>query len=92
MRRNRFKIRIRLWLALAVAIASLGFTASASARLYMGDINGPTVAPAPIVVTPNDGFNWGDALVGAGIALAIAASGVGVVYFTRHHRRTGLAT
>ena len=94
MKRKHFKIRFRLWLALAVAIASLGFVSSASARLYMGDINGPTAAtPPPVVVTtPDTGFDWGDALVGAGVALAIAASGAGVVVLARHHRRTGLAT
>jgi len=92
MRRNRFKIRIRLWLALAVAIASLGFVSSASARLYMGDMDGAPAATTPptVVTTPDDGFNWGDALVGAGVALAVAASGAGIVYVTRH--RAGLAT
>lgn len=94
MRRNHFRIRFRVWLALAVAIASLGFASSASARLYLGDNMGASSTPPPAVVvtTTNDGFNWGDALVGAGVALAIAAGSAGVVYATRHYRRTGLAT
>ena len=94
MRRNRFTIRIRLWLALAVATASLGLVSSASARLYLGDIAGAstTTPPAAVLTSPDNGFNWGDALVGAGVALAIAAGSIGVVYVARHHRRTGLAT
>jgi len=92
MRRNRYRIKIRLWLALAVAIASLGLASDASARLYTGDAYGSATAPAPVMVAPNDGFNWADALLGAGVALAIAAGSAGVVLLARHHRRTGLAT
>jgi hypothetical protein len=95
MRRNRFRIRIRLWLAVAVACASVAFVSSASARLYLGDNEGAstTTTPAAVVVTtPDEGFNWGDALVGAGVALAIAAGSAGIVYLARHNHRTGLAT
>jgi hypothetical protein len=95
MTRNRFRIRIRLWLALAVASASLALVQSASASLYLGDNagDGTVQAPPAVVVTaPDSGFNWGDALVGAGVGLAIAAGSIGVVYLARHYRRTGLAT
>ena len=54
---------------------------------------GRVASPSAVVLTsPDNGFNWGDALVGAGVALAIAAGSIGVVYVARHHRRTGLAT
>jgi hypothetical protein len=90
MRHNHLKIRI--WLALAVAIASLGFASTASARLYTGDL-GPSAAPAPpavVTVSSPDGFQWGDALVGAGVALGAALGGIGIAYAARH--RTRLAT
>jgi hypothetical protein len=95
MRRNRFRIRIRLLLAVAVATASLAFISGASAQIYLGDDSGVSAGTPPaaiVTTTPDNGFDWGDALVGAGIALAVAASGLGVVYIARHHRRTGLAT
>ena len=90
MRHNHLKIRV--WLALAVAIASLGFASSASARLVLDDGSSlPTVTPpAPVVVTTTDGFSWGDALVGAGVALAAALGGIGIAYVARN--RTRLAT
>lgn len=89
MRHNHLKIRI--WLALAVAVASLGFASSASARLYVDDRSDPSVAPqVPTAVATGDGFNWGDAAVGAGVALGVALGGLGVAYVARH--RTRLAT
>jgi hypothetical protein len=88
MKRNHLKIRV--WLALAVAIASLGLASSASARLYTGDLGGPSAAPAPPAVVTSDGFNWGDALVGAGVALGTAFGGIGIAYLARN--RTRLAT
>ena len=88
MRHNHLKIRV--WLALAVAIASLGFASSASARLSMGDATGSVAPAAPVVVTAPDGFQWGDALLGAGVALGAALGGIGLAYAARH--RTHLAT
>ena len=92
MGRNRSRIRVRLWLAVAVAVASLGVVSSASAQLYMGDVYGTTAAPAPVAVAaPDEGFNWGDALVGAGVALGAACAGGAAVVFVSRNRRTGLA-
>lgn len=94
MKRNRFRIRTRLWLALAAATVSLAFVSSASAQLFPSEGGDPIVTPPPAVVVtaPNDGFNWGDALVGAGAGLAVAIGSIAVLYVARHHRREGLAT
>jgi hypothetical protein len=94
MRRNRFRIRTRLWLALAAATVSFAFVSSASAQLLPSDGSNPITTPPPAVVVtaPHDEFNWGDALVGAGVALVVAAGSIAVVYVARQHRRTGLAT
>jgi len=94
MRRNRFRIQIRVWLALAIGIASLGLVSSASAQLIPSDGGTPLVTsePAVVITTPNDGFNWGDALAGAGVGLAVAAGATGVVYGARRLRRTRLVT
>jgi len=92
MGRNRSRIRVRLWLAVALAIASLGLVSGASAQLYMGDTYGTTATPAPVAIAaPDDGFNWGDALVGAGVALAAACAGGAAVVLVARNRRTGLA-
>jgi predicted anti-sigma-YlaC factor YlaD len=87
MRRHHYRIRLRIWLALAVAIASLGFASSAGARLYTGDLEGPsTASPAPVVVSTG-GFNWGDALVGAGVAVGAMVGGIGIAYTARKRIR-----
>jgi hypothetical protein len=88
MGRTLFKIRI--WIALVVAIASLGFTSSAFAMKNATDAaGGPTVVPqAPVVPSASDGFNWGDALVGAGVAFGVAAlGGIGIAYVARSRTR-----
>ena len=86
MRRTHLKIRI--WLALAVAIASLGFTSSAFAMKNAGDAAGPSATQQPLVVpSSSNGFNWGDALVGAGVALAAALGGIGIAYVARSRTR-----
>ena len=86
MRLSHFKIRIVL--ALAIAIASLGLASTASAKLYAGDGYGPNVAPqVPTVVTTGDGFSWGDAGIGAGVAIGAVFAGLGVAYAARHRVR-----
>jgi hypothetical protein len=88
MGRKLFKIRI--WLALAVAVASLGFTSSA---LAMRPVSDGGVAPAvksPTLTVPaaDSGFNWSDALVGAGVALGVAAlGGIGIAFVARSRAR-----
>ncbi len=86
MGRKLFKIRI--WIALVVAIASLGFTSSAFAMKNATDASGPSVVPQAPVVPTSGGFNWGDALVGAGIAFGVAAlGGIGIAYVARSRTR-----
>jgi hypothetical protein len=77
-----------MWLALAVAVASFAFVASASARLVVqdGGSGATVVAPAPIVTT-SGGFDWGDALVGAGTALGAGLGGLGLGYVIRQRAR-----
>jgi len=86
MGRKLFKIRI--WISLVVVIASLGFTSSAFAMKNATDAAGPSVAPQVPVVPTSGGFNWGDALVGAGIAFGVAAlGGIGIAYVARSRTR-----
>jgi len=86
MARKNFKIRI--WIALVVAIASLGLTSSAFAMRPASDDAGAGVASPPTIVVPaTNGFNWGDALVGAGVALAAALGGIGITYVARSRTR-----
>ena len=77
---------LRIWLVLAVTIVSLGLASSASARLYTGDLAGPSVAPPPAAGAPA-GFNWGDALVGAGAVLGIAVGCIAIALLVRSNRR-----
>ena len=85
MGRNHLKIRICI--ALVVAIASLGFTSSAFAKMTLDD-GGQSIAPQTIVVPSSGGFNWGDALVGAGVAFGVAAlGGFGIAYVARSRTR-----
>jgi hypothetical protein len=89
MRHNHLKIRI--WLALAVAIASLGFTSSALAMLPAADGTASGATPlVPTVTSTGSSFNWADAAVGAGVALGVTLSGIGIAYLARN--RTRLAT
>ena len=88
MGRTLFKIRI--WVALVVGIASLGFTSSAFAMKAASQAAGSNVVQQPLVVpsTPSQGFNWGDALVGAGVAFGVAAlGGIGIAYVARSRTR-----
>ena len=87
MGRKRFKIRICI--ALVVAIASLGLTSSAFAmRPVEADAGAPAYTAPTIAVPTSDGFSWGDALVGAGVASAVAAlGGIGIAYVARSRTR-----
>jgi hypothetical protein len=57
---------------------------SASLVPQINDVSTPTAAPpvAPKVTTTvvhtDPGFSWGDALIGAGVALMLAAGGIAV--------------
>jgi hypothetical protein len=64
--------------------------AYASANAITGPLSGePTIASAP-AGSPADGFDWGDAALGAGAALAgLFALGAAVLLATR--RRTGMS-
>ena len=86
MGRKLFKIRFGI--ALVVAIASLSFTSSAFAMKNSSDAAGPSVVRQAPVVPTSDGFKWGDALVGAGIAFGVAAlGGIGIAYVARSRTR-----
>ena len=81
------RFRLMIWLAVAFAIVSVGVASNASARVVPQDLGGPTTAsPAP-VVTATGGFDWGDALVGAGTALGAGLGGLGFGYLIRHRAR-----
>jgi hypothetical protein len=82
----RTTYKIRIWLSLAVAAVSLVVVSSASAMLAASDGGIPTTPPAPVVTTPN-GFNWGDAVIGAAVALAATLAIVGLAYVTRNRSR-----
>jgi hypothetical protein len=50
-------------------------------------IRGPGIAQTPQVVsTSGDGFDWGDASLGAGVALAGSIVLLGAIALTRRHR------
>ena len=81
--------KIRIMLVLAVAIAALGLVSSASAR-YMpedGSANAVISTPTPVEVTTSDGFNWGSALTGAGVAIGAALCIGATGYLVRHRSR-----
>ena len=71
----------------AVLAGALLAAPAAQARL-----DAPTGTPAPtespvVVVDPNEGFDWGDAGLGAGSAVAIALlGGAAAAVFTRRRR------
>ena len=86
---GRKHFRIRRWLALAAALVTLSLASSASAMVAADGGGGAAAYPqSPTVTTPTSGgFNWGDAAVGAGIALGVAFSGAGVLRITGSRRR-----
>jgi hypothetical protein len=43
--------------------------------------------PVVTIASPQGGFDWGDAGIGAGGALALVLFGLGVVLMTSHRRR-----
>ncbi len=93
MRRRRN--RIRKWLVAAVAAGALGVPAAAQARPLMGnefaygnDGQQPVlVSPRAPTVTTTGGFDWADAGVGAGIAVAALLGGTAIVLVSRHRGR-----
>jgi len=86
MKRRHF--RIRRWLVLAVALVALALPAASQARLVLYEDGGaaPPKQSQPVTVTTG-GFQWGDALIGAGVALGIVLSGVVIVQAGRNRRR-----
>jgi hypothetical protein len=83
--------RIRSWIVLAVVVASLGLVSSASARYLPEDSGSAAPVTMPVVdVTSNDGFNWGDALIGAGVAVGAAAALGGAAYLARTRSRLAI--
>ena len=85
MKRNRLKIRF--WLTMAFAAASLVLASSASAMFPAADAAGPSVTPqVPVVANPSS-FAWGDAAIGAAVALAVALIAIGLAYVARNRSR-----
>ena len=80
--------RIKVMLVLAVVIASLGLVSNAAAK-FMPEDTGSAVSASPpsIQITSNDGFNWGDALAGAGVAVGAALGILGTAYLLRSRSR-----
>ena len=78
--------RIRRWLVLAGGVAVLALPAGANAMLVDEAAGGAQQPQAPVVVTTG-GFDWSDALVGAGVALGIVLSGAVVAQAARNRRR-----
>ncbi len=93
MRRRRY--RIRKWLVVAAAAGALVIPAAAQARPLSGNEfaygNGGQqpvlVSPKPPTVTTTGGFDWADAGVGAGIAVAALIGGTAIVLGARHRGR-----
>ena len=88
MKRNS---RLRYGLAVATVVSALGApTASAAPVDYSknsatGDYAPATEAPVRVVQPGSDnGFDWGDAGIGAGGLLALAAIASGAVVAIRH--------
>jgi len=81
MRLNHLKTRI--WLALAVATASLGLVSSASAMPQ----DGPVVKTTQPATVPSSGFEWGYALLAAGVVVALAVAAVAIVHASRNRSR-----
>ena len=86
--RTSTRVGGRFGRVLPVAIAGALLAAPASqARL-----DGPTNTPAPteppvVVIDPNEGFDWGDAGLGAGAAVGIALlAGAAAAAVTRRRR------
>jgi hypothetical protein len=72
--------RIRTAAALALALGALAPAAAAARpQLDTGAATHTRSQPIPIVrvITPNSGFDWGDAGIGAAGGLALAMLGVG---------------
>ena len=69
--------------AIAIALTSLLLAApAAQARLDEGDPNAGQSAPQPMRIADSGGFDWADAGIGAGAALAaLVAAG----YAVRRH-------
>ena len=87
---RRKQRRIRRWLALGFALVALSFASSASAMVVADNGGGNTViyTPTPAVTNePSSGFNWSDAAIGAGVALGVVFSGVGILRVTGSRRR-----
>jgi hypothetical protein len=56
------------------------------------DIRGPGVAPVPeTIIVGDDGFDWGDAGIGAGMALGLVLLACGMLLLLRHRRTPEVA-
>jgi hypothetical protein len=84
MRRKRF--RIRLGLVLATAVTALGIASNAQALPVYDTGSGPG-GPPPAAAATSGGFDWGNAGIGAGIALGAALGGIGSVRLARSRGR-----
>ena len=74
--------------ALALTLAAVTPTA-ASARPYLNDPTlgtSQTTTPIVRVVTPNSGFDWGDAAIGGAGGLALSLLGLGGALALSHQR------
>jgi hypothetical protein len=59
--------------------------APANGQSSSGSVEGPAPTPVLNPPAPVDGFDWGDAALGAGIAMALVAlGGAGVLTLRRH--------
>jgi len=84
MRRRHY--RIRRWLVLALAAGSLAAPAAAQAMPVSDD--GPLTKGSPVSVpVVSDGFDWGDAGIGAGTVFALVAGCAGILLAATRHRR-----
>ena len=74
--------------ALAAPIAS----AAPAEQFYPSDVDDEPSRGAPVRVvemSPDDGFDWGDAGIGASGLLALAAIGTGAMVLIRHRAGPG---
>jgi hypothetical protein len=79
----------------APSASALQFPTARQIAMHQGTLHAAPASPSQPQAASNPGFDWGDAVIGAGAAIAITATVLGaIVVGSRRHRalrRTGTA-